>query len=248
MYRRGRSKAELVLSKTEHKELTALKLRRKTAQALALRVRIVLACADGQDNKAIAARERVTPQMVSKWRVRFVEHRIDALLDALLSAAPRTTDDARVDAVIARTLESEPLGATYWSSRPMVSAAGLSQTAVSRIWRVFGSQLQWLETLKLSIDQKPPTVFWCASRLCSAGKWLQLDALEGQGRHAPRPISALVDYLLRIVVVVAIPLVAVRWAFARWSAWLRWPRCWAATSIVRRWPSRAARSPQGRLG
>ena len=72
---RGRPKAELVLTQDEHEQLTALTLRRKTAQALALRARIVLACAEGVDNKLVASRQRVTPQTVSKWRARFVEHR-----------------------------------------------------------------------------------------------------------------------------------------------------------------------------
>jgi len=148
----GRPKATLVLTDTEREELNALTLRRKTAQALALRARIVLACADGNDNKVVAVRQRVTPQMVSKWRARFVEHRLDGLLDAPRSGAPRTIDDTRVDAVIAKTLESVPRGATHWSTRTMASATGLSQTAVSRIWRAFGLQPHRQETFKLSSD------------------------------------------------------------------------------------------------
>jgi transposase len=148
----GRPKAQLVLSKTEREQLEALTLRRKTAQALALRARIVLSCADGADNKVVAARQRVTPQTVSKWRARFVEHRLDGLLDAPRPGAPRTIDDARVDAVIAKTLESVPAGATHWSTRSMAREAGLSQTAVSRIWRAFGLQPHRQETFKLSSD------------------------------------------------------------------------------------------------
>lgn len=102
---RGRPKAQLVLSDAEREQLTALTLRRKTAQARALRARIVLDCADGMENKAVAVRQRVTPQTVSKWRARFVEHRLDGLLDAPRPGAPRSFDNARVDAVIARTLE-----------------------------------------------------------------------------------------------------------------------------------------------
>ena len=149
---RGRPKAELVLTEPEREELVALTLRRKTAQALALRARIVLACADGQDSKAVAARQRVTPQTVGKWRARYVEHRLDGLLDAPRSGAPRTIDDARVDAVIAKTLESVPDGATHWSTRTMAREAGLTQTAVSRIWRAFGLQPHRQETFKLSTD------------------------------------------------------------------------------------------------
>lgn len=130
----------------------ALTLRRKTAQALALRARIVLGCAEGADNKAVAARQRVSQQTVSKWRGRFVEHRLDGLLDAPRSGAPRSIDDARVDAVVARTLESVPANATHWSTRSMASATGLSQTTVSRIWRAFGLQPHRQETFKLSTD------------------------------------------------------------------------------------------------
>jgi transposase len=91
----GRPKGELVLSEPEREDLQALTMRRKTAQALALRARIVLACADGMDNKTVAAKHRGTQQTVSKWRTRFVIHRLDGLLDAPRPGAPRTIDDAR---------------------------------------------------------------------------------------------------------------------------------------------------------
>jgi transposase len=148
----GRPKTQLMLSETEREQLEALTLRRKTAQALALRARIVLACAAGADNKVVAARQRVTQQTVSKWRARFVEQRLDGLLDAPRPGAPRTIDDSHVDAVIAKTLESVPAGATHWSTRSMARDAGLSQTAVSRIWRAFGLQPHRQETFKLSSD------------------------------------------------------------------------------------------------
>lgn len=148
----GGPKAQLILTETEREELVALTLRRKTAQALALRARIVLACADGQTNKTVAARQRVTAQTVCKWRARYVEHRLEGLMDAPRSGAPRTIDDARVDAVIAKTLESVPEGATHWSTRTMARDSGLSQTAVSRIWRAFGLQPHRQETFKLFSD------------------------------------------------------------------------------------------------
>ena len=148
----GRPKAQLVLSEPEREHLVALTMRRKTAQALALRARIVLACAEAADNKVVAARQRVTPQTVSKWRARFVEQRLDGLLDAPRCGAPRTIDDARVDAVIAKTLESVPAGATHWSTRSMAREMGLSQTAVSRIWHAFGLQPHRQDTFKLSSD------------------------------------------------------------------------------------------------
>ena len=149
---RGRPKAQLVLTESEREQLTALTLRRKTAQAMALRARIVLACADGVANKEVAARQRVTQQTVSKWRARFVEQRLDGLLDAPRPGAPRSIDDTRVDAVVAKTLESVPAGATHWSTRTMAREMDLSQTAVSRIWRAFGLQPHRQETFKLSSD------------------------------------------------------------------------------------------------
>jgi hypothetical protein len=82
-------------------------------------------------NKTEAARHRVTQQMVSKWRARFVEHRFDGLLDAPRAGAPRTIDDGRVDAVVAETLESVPEGATHWSTRLMARELGMSQSAVA---------------------------------------------------------------------------------------------------------------------
>lgn len=140
-----------MLSHAEREQLTALALRRKTAQDMALRARIVLGCADGTENKAVALRQRVTPQ-VSKWRARFVEQRLEGVLDAPLLGAPRSIDDARVKAVIARTLEPIPEGATHWGTRTMARDMDMSQTAVPRIWRAFGLQPHRRETFKLSND------------------------------------------------------------------------------------------------
>src|SRR5258706_4849012 len=133
----GRPKAQLVLSEAEREQLVALTMRRKTAQALALRARIVLSCAEGADNKAVAARQRVTPRTVSKWRTRFVEQRFDGLLDAPRSGAPRTIEDAHGDDVIAKTLESLPVGAPHLTTRSIARATGRTQSAVNPIWRAF---------------------------------------------------------------------------------------------------------------
>lgn len=149
---RGRPKAELKLTDAERQQLQAWTRRRKTAQALALRSRIVLACAKGLDNLAVADELDVTPQTVSKWRGRFVRERLDGLTDAPRPGAPRTVQDADVEAVITRTLESKPKDATHWSTRAMAKQAGLSQSTVSRIWRAFGLQPHRQETFKLSTD------------------------------------------------------------------------------------------------
>ena len=136
---RGRPKAELVLTEGERGELEAFARRPKTAQALALRARIVLACAQGLDNQVVAGRLRTTKATVSKWRGRFVRQRLQGLYDSPRSGAPRTIDDDKVDAVIARTLESVPKGATHWSTRSMAGQSDLSASSVSRIWRASGA-------------------------------------------------------------------------------------------------------------
>jgi transposase len=149
---RGRPKASLVLTEAERGELQALAVRRKTAQAVALRARIVLACADGMENNTVAERLKVTKQTVSKWRGRFVKYRRDGLLDAPRSGAPCSIEDDRVEAVIAKTLESVPKGATHWSTRMMARDMGMTQNAILRIWHAFGLQPHRQETFKLSTD------------------------------------------------------------------------------------------------
>jgi transposase len=148
----GRQLAALVLSDAERTELTSLAARRSTAQALALRARIVLRCATGRQNKQVAADLQIDQTTVGKWRRRFAEHRIDGLRDEPRSGTPRTIDDARIEAVIVRTLESVPTDATHWSSRGMARACGLSVSTVQRIWRAFGLQPHRLGSFKLSTD------------------------------------------------------------------------------------------------
>jgi transposase len=148
----GRQLAALVLSDAERTELMSLAARRNTAQALALRARIVLRCATGRQNKQVAADLQIDQTTVGKWRRRFAEHRIDGLRDEPRSGTPRTIDDARIEAVIVRTLESVPADATHWSSRGMARACGLSVSTVQRIWRAFGLQPHRLESFKLSTD------------------------------------------------------------------------------------------------
>src|ERR1700681_3866983 len=148
----GRCFAPLELDEVERAELTSLASRRSTAQALALRARIVLACADGEQSKVVAARLAVDPDTVGKWRRRFAEHRLDGLWDEPRSGTPRTIEDTRIEAVIVRTLETKPPDATHWSSRGMARACGLSVSTVQRIWRAFGLQPHRLGSFKLSTD------------------------------------------------------------------------------------------------
>jgi transposase len=143
---------EVVLSDVEREQLEAWTRRRKSAQALALRSRIVLAAAQGLKNTEIAERLGVTRPMVTKWRNRFAADRLDGLIDEPRPGRPRTVTDAQVEAVIVKTLESTPKDATHWSTRSMAAEVGLSQTAVTRIWRAFGLQPHRQDTWKLSKD------------------------------------------------------------------------------------------------
>lgn len=143
---------ELTLSDDEARTLRAWVRRRKTAQALALRSRIVLRCAEGGSNSEIAAELGIGRAMVAKWRSRFVVNRLDGLLDEPRPGRPRTITDAQVEAVITKTLESAPVNATHWSTRSMAAESGLTQTAVTRIWNAFGLQPHRREAWKLSKD------------------------------------------------------------------------------------------------
>jgi transposase len=152
MATRGRPKAELVLTGEERETLERWACRPTSAQALALRCRIVLACAEGLSNQEVAASQGVNQVTVGKWRSRFVSRRLDGLHDEPRPGAPRTISDADVERVIVKTLEEAPSGATHWSTRSMAAQVDLSQSAVSRIWRAFGLKPHQLESFKLSSD------------------------------------------------------------------------------------------------
>jgi len=144
----------IVLTDSEREQLQAWVRRPKSAQALALRSRVVLACADAPDeaNTQIAQALGISRGMVGKWRNRFAADRLDGLLDEPRPGRPRTIADADVERVITTTLETTPRDATHWSTRSLAAEVGLSQTAVSRIWRAFGLQPHRQDTWKLSKD------------------------------------------------------------------------------------------------
>jgi transposase len=140
------------LTDDERAQLEAWARRRTSAQALAQRSRIVLLAADGLTNTEIARRLGVHRPMVTKWRNRFAEQRLEGLTDEPRPGRPRTITDEQVEQVIVRTLESTPKDATHWSTRSMAAEVGLTQSAVLRIWRAFGLQPHRSETWKLSRD------------------------------------------------------------------------------------------------
>jgi transposase len=136
----------------ERERLQEWARRPKTAQALAQRARIVLECAASRPNTVVAGKLGITHQTVGKWRQRFLERRLDGLLDEPRPGAPRQVGDAQVERVVRLTLESIPADATHWSTRAMAKRSGLSQTMVSRIWRAFALQPHRVEGFKLSKD------------------------------------------------------------------------------------------------
>jgi len=140
------------LTEDERETLERWARRPTSAQALALRCRIVLAAADGKPNKDIAAELRCNPATVGKWRNRFARRRLDGLHDEPRPGPPRRISDADVERVIVKTLEETPLDATHWSTRSMATEVGMSQTAISRIWRAFGLKPHQSEDFKLSPD------------------------------------------------------------------------------------------------
>jgi transposase len=143
---------EVVLTEAERSQLEAWARRPKSSQALALRSRIVLTSAEGGNNIEVGERLGVDRSTVRKWRNRFVEHRLDGLLDEPRPGRPRTVTDEQVEEVITKTLESTPKNATHWSTRSMAAEVGLTQSAVSRIWRAFGLQPHRQDSWKLSRD------------------------------------------------------------------------------------------------
>jgi transposase len=140
------------LTDDERAQLQAWERRRSSAQALALRSRIVLAAAEGPNNTEIAQQLGIAVSSVRKWRNRFAEHRLDGLIDEPRPGQPRKITDEKVEEVIVKTLETTPKDATHWSTRSMAKEVGLNQTAVHRIWKAFGLQPHRSETWKLSKD------------------------------------------------------------------------------------------------
>lgn len=149
---KGPQLRELKLSTQESAQLVEWTRRHKTSQALALRARIVLACAQGHNNSEVARDCRVYRQTVGKWRSRFLERRLDGLLDEPRPGAPRKHGDAKIERLIAMTLNERPAEATHWSTRLMARKLKVSQSTVSRVWRAFGLQPHRSETFKLSTD------------------------------------------------------------------------------------------------
>jgi transposase len=152
MARTGRPKTVLILDEEERDALARWARRPLSPQSLALRAKIVLACAEGKTNQAVAAELGCSQATVGKWRTRFVAKRLKGLTDEYRSGAPHTVLDEHVEAVIVKTLTEKPHNATHWSTRGLAASLGMSQPTVSRIWKAFGLKPWQIETFKLSTD------------------------------------------------------------------------------------------------
>ena len=148
----GRPMAALVLSDEERSYLEGQARRRRVARSISDRCRMILRCADGLTNKAVAAEIGVHEHTVGKWRRRFLKARIEGLSDEPRPGRPRTLTDDQVAKVVERTLSATPADATHWSLRSMAKESGLSHTTIWRIWGAFGLQPHRSETFKLSSD------------------------------------------------------------------------------------------------
>ena len=150
--RTGRPKQPLIVTEEERERLESLAHRARSQALLARRARVVLACAEGLDNKTVAKKLRCCLGMVGKWRSRFLKARLEGLYDEPRPGAPRKVSDDQVEKVVIQTLESTPRGQTHWSTRGLAKASGLSRMTVSRIWHAFGLQPHRADTFKLSPD------------------------------------------------------------------------------------------------
>ena len=152
MPRRGRPTAVIELNDTERETLQRWTRRHSSSQALALRSRIVLGCAEGLSNQAVAEAERVHPSTVGKWRRRFAADRLEGLCDAPRPGAVRTIADETVEKVLVDMLESTPGEDTHWSTRGLARKHGISKTTVAEIWRAFGLKPWQQDSFKVSPD------------------------------------------------------------------------------------------------
>jgi transposase len=150
--RTGRPKKLLEIPDEDREKLNLMARRPKSAQAMAMRARIVLACEQGISNTEVARTLHITSATVGKWRERFRQSGLDGLLDEPRIGAPRKISDRQIEEVVTKTLETMPANSTHWSTRLMAQHTGLSQNAIVRIWHAFGLQPHRVENFKFSKD------------------------------------------------------------------------------------------------
>jgi transposase len=152
MSRRGRPKEEIEVTDDERAELVRLARRVRVNRHVALRAKLILACAAGHPDSEVAAKHHVNPKTVAVWRKRFAQRRLEGLYDEPRVGAPRMIDDKKVEEVVVQTLETTPKGSTHWSTRKMAKQAGISKSSIGRIWRAHGLKPHIVRGFKLSND------------------------------------------------------------------------------------------------
>jgi transposase len=142
----------LIISEDDRERLVTWSRRHTSGQALAMRARIILACAEGKSNKDVAEQERTKNATVGKWRQRYVDSGLDGLMDEPRPGAPRTISDKQVEKIVTETLEAKPAGMTHWSTREMAKKMGVSRETVRRVWAAFRLKPHRESTFKISKD------------------------------------------------------------------------------------------------
>jgi len=150
--RTGRPREPIVLSEEEREQLNGIANSRSLPHGLARRANIVLLAADGMPNSAIAERVNLSPQMVCKWRKRYLRQGLPGLHDELRPGRPRSVSDEEVAMLVRRTIETKPPDGTHWTIRAVAKDTELSRPTVHRIWRAFGLQPHRQRHFKLSTD------------------------------------------------------------------------------------------------
>jgi transposase len=150
---RGRpKKRELVVTEPQRAELEQLARQSRGSRSVAFRARIILGCANGLSNAAVARKLHTTGFTAGFWRNRFIAEGVAGLGDEPRPGAPRQIGDEEIEQVVRLTLEKTPKGATHWSTRMLAARTGFSQSSISRIWRAFGLKPHRSETFQLSSD------------------------------------------------------------------------------------------------
>jgi transposase len=170
--RRGRPTVEIELSHEERETLQRWARRHTSSQALALRCRIVLACAEDRTSNEVAAELGIDARTVSKWRHRFAADRLEGLGDAPRPGAARTIGDEVIEAIVVETLETTPKDATHWSTRGLAAKHGISRQTVSEIWRAFGLKPWRQDEFKVSPD--PDLVERACQMVCVRGSSFEM--------------------------------------------------------------------------
>jgi len=148
----GRPRTPIVLSPEDQSQLNAMANSRSLPHGLVTRAKIILMAAEGETNRIIAEKVSLSPQIVCKWRQRYIEQGFSGLYDELRPGRPRSISDEEVAKVIHKTLKTKPKDGTHWTIRSLSKETELTRPTIHRIWRAFGLQPHRQQHFKLSTD------------------------------------------------------------------------------------------------